>query len=55
MVEWRKIAKERTIRAAYNRGMEEAREAITVMFQEIGDREFNGRTAAALVRQCSVV
>lgn len=54
MQNWRKLAKERTVRGGYNRGLEDAREAITRMFQDIGDREFNGRTAAALCRQCSV-
>lgn len=52
--EWRKLGQTRSVRAAYNRGMAEAREEITGMFQGMGDREFNGRTAAALVRQCSL-
>lgn len=54
MRDWRRVAKERSARAAYNLGMEEMRTAIMRDFEQIGDREMNGRTASAIARQCVV-
>jgi hypothetical protein len=51
---WRPLKKKLDDQAAFNRGVAGAREAIAAAFENIADLELNGRTAAAIARQCIV-
>lgn len=45
---WRKLAKERARRAAYNSGRSEMKSEIVATFRLIGERDMNGFTAAVI-------
>ncbi len=48
---WRKLAKERSARQAYNAGVEDMRAAIVAAFNQAGSLEINGYSAAVMARE----
>jgi hypothetical protein len=54
MRRWRASSKERSLRAAYNAGVDDARDAIVAAFSQAGSLEMNGWAAAVFARQVAV-